>query len=109
MANGETRSGLACLARIRHPLFLYPIYQGKVVKRSISTDTLKRLIKTSAPTAALSREAVLPFNSHSLRVGSAQDLLRTGHDTAAIMRAGGWKSINILGRYLEHAEHNVCV
>jgi len=23
------------------------------------------------------------------------------------MRAGGWKSINVLGRYLEFAEHNV--
>ena len=30
-----------------------------------------------------------------------------GHDTAAIMRAGGWKSVNVLGRYLEQAEHNV--
>ena len=37
----------------------------------------------------------------------AQDLLTMGHDTAAIIRAGGWKSINILGRSLEVAEHNV--
>jgi hypothetical protein len=40
-------------------------------------------------------------------VGAAQDLLRKGHDTAAIMRAGGWKSVEVLGRYLEAAEHNV--
>jgi len=26
----------------------------------------------------------------------------------AIMRAGGWKSVNILGQYLEIAEHNGC-
>ncbi len=45
--------------------------------------------------------------SHSLRVDAAQDLLCAGFDTAAIMRAGGWKSINVLGRYLEFAEHNV--
>jgi len=25
----------------------------------------------------------------------------------ALMRAGGWKSINVLARYLERAEHNV--
>jgi len=23
------------------------------------------------------------------------------------MRAGGWKSVNVLARYLERAEHNV--
>ncbi|MFG6511424.1 hypothetical protein ACGYLL_16685, partial [Sulfitobacter sp. M23905] len=30
-----------------------------------------------------------------------------GFDTAAIMRAGGWKSVNVLARYLEYAEQNV--
>jgi len=39
--------------------------------------------------------------------GAAQDLLKKGLDTAAIMQAGGWKSVNVLARYLEHAEHNV--
>ncbi|MBN4046400.1 hypothetical protein JYU02_00190 [bacterium AH-315-P15] len=44
-----------------------------------------------------------------MRVGAAQDLLCAGFDTVSIMRAGGWKSINVLARYLEHAEHNVWV
>ena len=30
-----------------------------------------------------------------------------GYDTSATMRAGGWKSVNILGQYLEMAEYNV--
>lgn len=42
-----------------------------------------------------------------MRVGAAQDLLKRGFDTAAIMRAGGWKSVNVLAHYLEKAEHNV--
>ncbi|MBW6495193.1 MAG: hypothetical protein K0B16_11680 [Burkholderiaceae bacterium] len=42
-----------------------------------------------------------------MRVGTAQDLLKAGHGTAAIMRAEGWKSVNVLTRYLETAEHNV--
>ena len=42
-----------------------------------------------------------------MRVGAVQDLLCAGYDAAAIMRAGGWKSVNVLGRYLELAEHNV--
>lgn len=42
-----------------------------------------------------------------MRVGAAQDLLKGGFYTAAIMRAGGWKSVNVLTRYLEKAEQNV--
>lgn len=88
--------------------FLFcPIYQGKAVNRDLSTTTVKRLIKTSARTAGLDPEDINGFSGHSMRVGAAQDLLCAGHDTAAIMRAGGWKSINVLGRYLEMAEHNV--
>lgn len=89
-----------------HWLFC-PIYQGKAVNRSLSTTTVKRLIKDAATRAGLDPETVESFSGHSLRVGAAQDLLTRGHDTAAIMRAGGWKSVNVLARYLEHAEHNV--
>ena len=30
------------------------------------------------------------ISGHSLRIGAAQDLLIQGHETIAIMRAGGW-------------------
>ncbi len=84
-----------------------PIYHGKAIQRSLSTTSVKSLIKESAKKAGLSTEEVEDFSGHSLRVGAAQDLLCAGFDTAAIMRAGGWKSVNILSRYLEYAEHNV--
>ena len=83
------------------------ISQGKAVDRDLSATTVKRLIKTSAETACSERSEIDAFSGHSLRVGAAQDLLCAGHDTAAIMRAGGWKSINVLARYFEYAEHNV--
>ena len=38
--------------------------------------------------------------------GAAQYLLKRGLDTAGILRAGGWKSVNVLARYLEQADHN---
>jgi integrase/recombinase XerD len=84
-----------------------PIYQGKAVDRHLSATTVMRLIKTTARLAGLERTEIDAFSGHSMRVGAAQDLLCAGYDTAAIMRAGGWKSINILARYLEHAEHNI--
>jgi integrase/recombinase XerD len=42
-----------------------------------------------------------------MRAETAQDLLKREFETAAIMRAGGWKSLNVLARYLEKAEQNV--
>jgi integrase len=88
------------------PLFC-GIYQGKAINRSLEATFVKRLIKDAARAAGVEQEAVDGFSGHSLRVGAAQDLLVRGHDAIAIMRAGGWKSINVLSRYLEMAEHNV--
>jgi site-specific recombinase XerD len=88
------------------PLFC-GIYQGKAIDRSLEATFVKRLIKDAARDAGLDPETIDAFSGHSLRVGAAQDLLTNGHDAIAIMRAGGWKSIGVLSRYLELAEHNV--
>lgn len=88
------------------PLFC-AIYRGKAIDRGLEATFVKRLIKQSARAAGLDAEAVEGFSGHSLRVGGAQELLMRGHDTVAIMRAGGWKSVDVLARYLELAEHNV--
>jgi hypothetical protein len=39
-----------------------------------------------------------------MRVGAAQDLMADGLDILPIMQAGGWKSTNVIGRYVERAE-----
>jgi integrase/recombinase XerD len=88
--------------------FLFcPIYRGRAVNRDLSTTTVKRLVKSAAQAAGLNPEEIDAFSGHSLRIGAAQDLLCAGYDAAAIMRAGGWKSVNILGLYLKMADHNV--
>jgi site-specific recombinase XerD len=88
------------------PLFCC-IYQNRAINRAISGDKIKTIIKHSARQCDIDQSEAEAFSAHSMRVGAAQDLLRNGHDTAAIMRAGGWKSIEVLARYLEFAEHNV--
>lgn len=90
------------------PLFC-GIYQGTPIDRALSGDSVKLLVKRSAEMAGVDAADLPWFSGHSMRVGAAQDLLCRGHDTAAIMRAGGWKSVNVLARYLELAEHNVWV
>jgi integrase/recombinase XerD len=88
------------------PLFC-PVYQGKAINRQVSDMVVRRLIRKAAESAGLAPSVARQFSGHSMRVGAAQDLLSAGHDTAAIMHAGGWKSVNVLARYLQFAEHNV--
>ncbi|MGA2496057.1 MAG: hypothetical protein ABSF67_24570 [Roseiarcus sp.] len=47
---------------------------------------------------------VAEFSGHSMRVGAAQDLMACGTGLLPIMTAGGWKSMNVIGRYVENAE-----
>jgi len=89
-----------------HWLFC-PVYFDKPIARSLAPETLRDIIKDAARRSGFDETVVREFGGHSLRVGAAQDLLVKGHDTAAIMRAGGWKSLDVLARYLESAEHNV--
>ena len=88
------------------PLFC-GIYQERAINRALGPDTIKLIIKRTAKDCGLQKVDIDAFSAHSLRVGAAQDLLRNGHDTAAIRRAGGWKSVDVMARYLEFAEHNV--
>ena len=89
------------------PWLFCPVYFGKPVARPLCTSTVRDIVKSGLDQAGFDRAVVKEFSGHSLRVGAAQDLLAKGHDTAAIMRAGGWKSTEVLARYLEAAEHNV--
>lgn len=100
------RDWLAWRGQDVEPLFC-GIYHGKPINRCLGTTKVKLIIKEAAVAAGAPPEDVAAFNGHSLRVGAAQDLLCAGFDNAAIMRTGGWKSVNVLGRYLEFAEHNV--
>ena len=63
-------------------------------------------IKDATRAVILDPEIIDAVRGHSLRGWAAQDLLTHGHDAIAIMRAIGWKSINVLARYLEFAEIN---
>jgi site-specific recombinase XerD len=89
------------------PWLFCPIYKDRPINRVLETTTVRRMIKAAALRTGYTTFDAQEFSGHSLRVGAAQELLRRGHDTAAIMRAGGWKSVQVLARYLEKAEHNV--
>ena len=77
------------------------------IDRPICGRSVNNIIKKSVVRVKGHRPRDAEISGHSLRVGAAQDLLIKGHDTAAIMRAGGWRSLNVLSGYLNQAEHNV--
>ncbi|WP_457936097.1 site-specific integrase [Mesorhizobium sp. 10J20-29] len=88
------------------PLFR-PIYHGSVVPRSLNPYTVARVLKSMAKKAGLDSDAVRQLSGHSMRVGAAQDLMSNGFGMLTIMRAGGWKSINVVARYVENADLHI--
>ena len=87
--------------------------RAKSVLSAISLDrpicgrSVNNIIKKSVVCVKGHRLRGAEISGHSLRVVAAQDLLIKGHDTAAMMSAGGWRSLNVLSGYLNQAEHNV--
>ena len=86
-----------------------PIYQGKPVNRALSVSAIKKIIRITNERLELGDDSTGRFSGHSMRVGAAQDLLARGFDIAAIMRAGGWKSVDTVSRYLEQSHQNVWI
>jgi integrase/recombinase XerD len=81
----------------------------RVLRKSIGEHplhpfTINKVLKATAHAAGLKDDVVKAISAHSLRVGAAQDLMTDGAGLLRIMRAGGWKSANTIGRYVEHAE-----
>jgi integrase len=70
---------------------------------ALDTRSIRRLVKRAARRAGLSAALVAGLSGHSMRVGAAQDMLAAGFDLLAIMQAGGWKSAEVVARYVEHA------
>ena len=90
-------------SKIKSGALFRGLHTGKISGTHLETSSIRRIVKAAARRAGLRREAIR-LSGHSMRVGAAQDLLHQGRNMIAIMTAGGWKNIEIVARYLEHAE-----
>lgn len=79
-------------------LHLQRLYDGP-----LTTSSIRRLIKRATQRAGLPSSVAAELSGHSMRIGAAQDMLVAGFDALAIMQAGGWKSANVVLRYVENA------
>lgn len=84
------------------PLFR-SLHLGRVHDGPLATSSIRRLIKRATKRAGLSSAIASELSGHSMRIGAAQDMLVAGFDALAIMQAGGWKSANVVLRYVENA------
>ncbi|MBO6853882.1 MAG: tyrosine-type recombinase/integrase [Marivivens sp.] len=91
----------------RIPWLFCPIANYTCMDRPLSTSQIRLIIKSAARDAGKAADEVDEISGHSLRIGAAQELMMRGLDMSAIMRAGGWKTTDVVARYVQCAEHNV--
>lgn len=82
------------------------VYKTRVGSNDLHPYTVTRIIKERAEAAKLDSSLVQRLSGHSIRVGAAQDMMTSGIGLLPVMQAGGWPSMNIVGRYVQEA--SVC-
>ena len=83
------------------PLFR-SLHLRRISGTALDTCSIRRLVKRAALRAGCDGLTAMALSGHSMRVGAAQDMLVAGFDSLAIMQAGGWKTPNVLLRYVEN-------
>lgn len=83
---------------------LRPVYLGELRRRYLEPVTISRVLKKLAERAHAAPSTKQNVSGHSLRVGAAQQLTLDGHSPLQIMRAGGWRSMAVVARYIENVD-----
>ena len=92
------------ISKIKSGFIFKATNNGKVTKDGLHPYAVNRAVKDLAIAAGFEAKIIADLSGHSFRVGAAQDLMTSGKSILAIMKAGGWRSINVVGRYVENAE-----
>jgi len=91
-------------SKIKSGFIFKSINNGKVTRDGLHPYAVNRMVKQLATAAEFDAATIADLSGHSFRVGAAQDLMTSGKSVLAIMKAGGWRSMNVVGRYVENAE-----
>jgi len=73
------------------------------INNELKSSQINRIYKRLARAANLPSEATDRISGHSMRVGAAQDLLKSGASMPMIMNKGRWAKTDTIMRYLENA------
>jgi integrase len=77
---------------------------GGILPRGISGGQINRIYKRIAAQAKLDADMVEHISGHSMRVGSAQDLMNSGASMPMLMNRGRWTKTDTVMRYVENAQ-----
>ena len=77
---------------------------GGILARGISGGHINRIYKHLAAQAKLDSKMIEHISGHSMRVGSAQDLLVSGASMPMLMNRGRWTKTDTVMRYVENAQ-----
>jgi len=73
------------------------------ITHELKSSQINRIYKRLAKDAKLPKEVIDQISGHSMRVGAAQDLLKSGASMPMIMNKGRWSKTDTVMRYLEGA------
>lgn len=90
------------LASISSGFVFRGIGGGNKLTQRLCPGQVNRIFKKLAKNAGLESDSAFGISGHSLRVGGAQDLLRSGASIPLIMAKGRWAKADTVMRYLEH-------
>lgn len=99
---GYLRRWIATSQLSSGPLFR-ALHLDRVSGGALCTSSIRRIVKRALGRAGYSCAEIGEISGHSMRIGAAQDMMVAGFDALAIMQAGGWKSTNVVLRYVENA------
>ncbi|MDO8380299.1 tyrosine-type recombinase/integrase [Phenylobacterium sp.] len=86
---------------------LRAVIGGHLQPKGLLSVAVSCRLKAAAPRAGVPAPTTAALSGHSMRVGAAQDLMTAGKSLLQIMSAGGWTSVNVVGRYVRDADWNV--
>lgn len=72
------------------------------ITQELKSSQINRIYKRLAKDAKLPKRIIDHISGHSMRVGAAQDLLRSGASIPMIMNKGRWYKTDTVMRYLEN-------
>ena len=73
------------------------------ITQELQSSQINRIYKRLAKDAKLPEEIITYISGHSMRVGAAQGLLKSGASMPVIMNRGRWAKTDTVMRYLEGA------
>lgn len=86
---------------------LRPVYKTTTKSRYLNPSFVGATLKRLSQAAGYPADEAAAVSGHSLRVGAAQSLTVMGYGLLPIMSAGGWRSTNVVARYVENVDFNV--